>query len=86
MKKLLVVLCVAAVAFAFTSCKKDDKTSCKCSGYYTTDIGIAIPIPPNGPVSVGDYSGTECTLYDWKWESLVPAEYAHNFTHTCKSE
>ena len=83
MKKLLVVLCIAAVAFAFTSCKKENKSSCKCSGSYTTSIGVAIPV---GPVDVGDYTGTDCELYDWKWQSLVPSEYAQNFTHTCKSE
>jgi len=80
MKKVLVVLSIAAVAFAFTSCKK---TSCKCSGSYTTELGVAIPV---GPVNVGDYTGTECELYDWQWQSLVPSEYAQNFTHTCKSE
>jgi len=83
MKKLVVVLCVAAVAFAFTSCKKDDKSSCKCTGSYTTSIGVAIPV---GPIDVGDYSGTECELYKYNWEAIVPGEYLDNFTHTCKSE
>jgi hypothetical protein len=86
MKKLVVVLCVAAVAFAFTSCDKETKKgTCKCSGTYALN-GVLIPVPPTGPVTVGDYTGTECTLYDWDWTSLVPGEHLDNFTYTCKSE
>ena len=85
MKKLLVVLCIAAVAFAFTSCKKENKVSCKCTGTYTLQ-GIPLTL---GPYPVGDYSGTECQLYDWNWLSLIPTAsqpYVENFTYTCKSE
>ena len=84
MKKLVVVLCVAAVAFAFTSCDKETKKgTCRCSGTYTVN-GVSIPV---GPVTVGDYTGTECTLYDWDWAALVPGEHLDNFNFTgCKSE
>jgi len=83
MKKLVVVLCVVAVAFAFTSCKKENKSSCKCKGSYTLN-GVSIPL---GPVNVGDYSGTACEMYDWNWQDLIPSsEYVDNFKYTCKSE
>jgi hypothetical protein len=87
MKKLVVVLCVVAVAFAFTSCKKDNKSSCRCSGTYTYQ-NMTYPVPPVGTVNVGDFTGTQCETYKWEnWEIYLPSsEYVDNFKYTCKSE
>ena len=52
MKKLLVVVAVVAVGFAFTSCKKD----CVCSGKVTV-LGIETVVPE---YSAGEMSTADC--------------------------
>jgi len=87
MKKVLVVLCVAAVAFAFTSCKKDSssgtKSSCQCTGTYTLQ-GIPLSL---GPIGVGNITPEQCEVYDWNWAALLPtSQFIQDFDYTCKSE
>ena len=54
MKKLFVVLCVAAIGFAFTSCKKD----CVCNW-----TGKDLPAEITKDIDAGKMSKKDCEAY-----------------------
>ncbi len=60
MKKLLAVVAVVAVGFAFTSCKKD----CVCSGTVKID-GLPDITVPETPV--GEMSTSDCKAYNYDY-------------------
>jgi len=72
MKKLFVVLCVAAIGFAFTSCKKE----CVCTGTQTL-----LGEETNVEVKVGEMSKKDCEAYKYE----VKTEGVE-VNVTCKSE
>jgi hypothetical protein len=82
MKKVFLVLCVAAIGFAFTSCKKD----CVCSGSYKIEIDGIDPIEYTLPAtSVGEMKVSDCESYDWKYDGATPGATV-TYDITCKAE
>ena len=80
MKKVFLVLCVVAIGFAFTSCKKD----CKCSGSYEytlLDEPYKIEIPE---YSAGELKKADCEAVTFTLPAGLPDDV--KLTFTCKSE
>lgn len=69
MKKVFLVLCVAAIGFAFASCKKD----CVCSWK-----GDNLPEALQGEITVGQLSKSDC-------EGKLPAIDYPEFSYSCES-
>jgi len=82
MKKLFLVLGVAAVCFCATSCKKD----CKCSGTIKSTVLGVTSESTLPPTSVGEMSSSACNAYEYKSPGLsVPgAEVVYDVK--CKVE
>ena len=64
MKKILVILTVAAIGFAFTSCTKERE--CLCSGKYSI---LGLPDVTVTDVPVGEMSASDCRAYKYKVEN-----------------
>ena len=80
MKKLLVVLGVVAVGFAFTSCKKD----CICNSKVLDADGKVVEFPGTmKDQSVGELSKSDCEAY--KVPALSLGE-GYKFEFECKSK
>jgi hypothetical protein len=82
MKKLFVVLAVAAFCFGTTSCKKD----CICSGTVKSEVSGLEPITTSIPsTNVGKMSKADCEAYKYPYETTVPGATV-TVDVTCKAE
>jgi len=82
MKKLFLLLGVAAFCFAATSCKK----SCVCEGTYKGEVEGIDPIEYTlPPTTVGEMSKADCESFKWGIPVELPG-YTYTYDITCKAE